>query len=277
MPPKKVCGNPLFLSWMEGALVCGISTEECRRQAGVEDGGERDRIVPRIEACTESYAELRADAQSKNLKSAESYGKACKSLYNCPVTYDRPRDLVCLVGIGAKTVDLLEKKWRAWCVENGRPIEVTPESTCMIMFATAQADRSERKRVTARPVSESPSPSDTESALNEIDQQQPKKTHKTKPKAKPKPPKAYIPAPRSGGYAILLALVLAIDQPEYNTQVYLTKSELSRAAQPYSDSSFTHSDKGSYYTAWNSMKTLVGKGYVYATGNPQKYCLTEEG
>jgi crossover junction endonuclease MUS81 len=25
------------------------------------------------------------------------------------------------------------------------------------------------------------------------------------------------------------------------------------------------------------MKTLVNKGYVYVTGNPHKYCLTEEG
>jgi crossover junction endonuclease MUS81 len=55
------------------------------------------------------------------------------------------------------------------------------------------------------------------------------------------------------------------------------KSELSRAAQPFSDSSFSASEKGGYYTAWNSMKTLVMKGMVYASGNPQRYCLTEEG
>ena len=102
---------------------------------------------------------------------------------------------------------------------------------------------------------------------------------KARPKAaaKPKAPKTYVPQSRSGAYAILLALVLAIDNPQACTQVYMGKSELSRAAQPYSDSSFSASEKGSYYTAWNSMKTLVGKGMVYATGNPQRYCLTEEG
>lgn len=62
------------------------------------------------------------------MKSAEAYGKACKSLAACPVTYERPRELICLTGVGAKTVDILEKKWRAWCIENGKPIDPSPES-----------------------------------------------------------------------------------------------------------------------------------------------------
>ena len=90
-------------------------------------------------------------------------------------------------------------------------------------------------------------------------------------------PKMYIPQRGSGGYGILLSLILAIDQPLLNTQVFLTKSEVIRGAQPFSDSSYEHSEKGTYFTAWASMKTLVGKGYIYVTGNPHKYCLTEEG
>lgn len=98
-----------------------------------------------------------------------------------------------------------------------------------------------------------------------------------KKKVASKVPKTYIPQPRSGAYALLLGLVLAIDHPERSTTVFLTKTELIRLAQPYSDASFTHSEKGAYYTAWNSMKTLVNKGYIYVTGNPHKYCLTEDG
>lgn len=75
----------------------------------------------------------------------------------------------------------------------------------------------------------------------------------------------------------MLGLVLAIKEPEIDTQVFLTKSELIRGAQPYSTASYDHSEKGTYFTAWSGMKTLVGKGYVYVTGNPHKYCLTEEG
>jgi crossover junction endonuclease MUS81 len=93
----------------------------------------------------------------------------------------------------------------------------------------------------------------------------------------PKQPKTYIPAKDSGGYGILMGLVLAIERPHLSTQVFLSKPELIRKAQPYSETSYDHSEKGTYHSAWSSMKTLVGKGYVYVTGNPQKYCLTEEG
>lgn len=89
--------------------------------------------------------------------------------------------------------------------------------------------------------------------------------------------KAYIPIQGSGAYGILLALILAIDRPEVTTQVFLTKSEIIRTAQEYCDTSFEHLEKGTYFTAWSGMKTLVNKGYVYVTGNPHKYCLTEEG
>ena len=99
----------------------------------------------------------------------------------------------------------------------------------------------------------------------------------TQKKRKITKPKTYIPQRDSGGYGILLSLVLAIDQPTIRTQVFLTKSEVIRAAQPYSDSSYEHSEKGTHFTAWNNMKILVGKGYVYVTGSPHKYCLTEEG
>ena len=96
-------------------------------------------------------------------------------------------------------------------------------------------------------------------------------------KRKAAKPKTYIPQRGSGGYGILLGLVLAVENPEVDTQVFLTKSELIRKAQPYSDASYEHSEKGTYFTAWSGMKTLVSKGYVYVTGNPHKYCLTEEG
>jgi len=96
-------------------------------------------------------------------------------------------------------------------------------------------------------------------------------------KRKAAKPKTYIPQHGSGGYGLLLGLVLAIENPLSNTQVFLTKSELTRNSQPYSDASYDHSEKGTYFTAWNSMKTLVNRGYIYVTGNPHKYCLTEEG
>lgn len=60
-------------------------------------------------------------------------------------------------------------------------------------------------------------------------------------------------------------------------RAFLAKDELLVAAQPHCDSSFTHSESGGFYTAWNSMKGLVTKGLVAQRSNPPKYYLTVEG
>lgn len=90
-------------------------------------------------------------------------------------------------------------------------------------------------------------------------------------------PKAYIPQRGSGPYGILIGLLLSISNPQDTIQVFLTKGELIRAAQPYSDSSYDHSERGNFATAWNGMKTLTSKGYVIVQGSPSRYCLTEDG
>ena len=84
-------------------------------------------------------AELRDEARSKNMKSAETYMKACRSLAACPVKYERPRDLVCLQGIGPKIVAVLEKKWKGWCEENGVEVAKTPASGLAIFLLTVTA------------------------------------------------------------------------------------------------------------------------------------------
>ncbi|WWD16092.1 hypothetical protein CI109_100517 [Kwoniella shandongensis] len=200
--------------------------------------------------------ELRDAAREKGMKSAEGYSKACKSLQNCPVTYSRPRDLVVLQHIGEKTVAILEKKWKVHCEENGIVVE----------------SPTKKAKGKARAVASDLDPDDASLLSDSADQ-----APKPKKARKPSKPKPYIPARGSGPYGILLALVLAIDQPEINTQVFLTKNEIIRVAQEFCDASYEHSEKGNYFTAWSGMKTLVNRGYVYVTGNPQKHCLTEEG
>lgn len=92
---------------------------------------------------------------------------------------------------------------------------------------------------------------------------------------KPRKPRPYVPALRSGAYALLIALA-TLDE---NSSQGLTKAELIELAQPYCDSSFTApSDPTKFYTAWNSMKTLIQKDLVYEHGRPvRRYALTEEG
>ena len=96
-----------------------------------------------------------------------------------------------------------------------------------------------------------------------------------KPAKKPRKPKAYIPAYRSGGYALIIALA---SLPRDSLQS-LTKAELQELAQEHSDSSFTvPSEAGKFYTAWNSMNTLVDKFLVHERGRPtRRYTLTDEG
>lgn len=90
---------------------------------------------------------------------------------------------------------------------------------------------------------------------------------------KPKKIKTYIPGFRTGGYAILLAL---LDIHNVGRQS-ATKEQICRLAQPHCDASLTLAEPGKNYTAFNSMKTLCEKDYVYKNGRPAKYQLTATG
>ncbi|KAJ5390438.1 Crossover junction endonuclease mus81 [Penicillium cataractarum] len=95
------------------------------------------------------------------------------------------------------------------------------------------------------------------------------------PTKKPRKAKPYVPTLRSGPYALLLGLATQ----DENSDQGMTKSHLIEVAQPYCDSSFTAPpDPSKFYTAWNSMKTLIQKDLVTERGRPlRKYALSEEG
>ncbi|EEQ84281.1 crossover junction endonuclease MUS81 [Blastomyces dermatitidis ER-3] len=98
----------------------------------------------------------------------------------------------------------------------------------------------------------------------------------TQPAKRPKKVKPYVPALRSGPYGLLLGLA-NVDE---NSSIGFTKQQLIELAQPYCDSSYTvPPDPSKFYTAWNSMKTLVQKDLVYEHGRPssRRYLLTDEG
>ncbi|XP_065577861.1 uncharacterized protein LOC136038591 isoform X2 [Artemia franciscana] len=94
--------------------------------------------------------------------------------------------------------------------------------------------------------------------------------------AQERPRREYIPAPRSGSYAILTTLhqvTLSIGH-----KGYMTKAELIDRAQCACDASFIKpSDPKTHYTAWKSMGVLINKNLVLKEGNPAKYSLTREG
>ena len=156
----------------------------------------------------------------------------------CPLRFDHPSEAQQLHGLGPKLCDRLADKLRAHCAASGLPMPQLPHRGT--------------KRHSDDEGATSPKPA--------------KKSRKTNP---------YVPILRSGAYALVLALASLEDDASQG----LTKAEAVELAQPHCDSSFTApSDPTKFYTAWNSMKTLVGKDLVYEHGRPiRRYMLTDEG
>jgi crossover junction endonuclease MUS81 len=156
----------------------------------------------------------------------------------CPLHFNHPSEAQQLHGLGPKLCDRLADKLRAHCAANGLPMPQLPHQS------SKRGSDDDDERIT-QPV---------------------KKARKTK---------AYVPTLRSGAYALVLALATL---GEHATQG-LTKVETIQLAQPHCDASFTApSDPTKFYTAWNSMKTLIGKDLVDERGRPlRRYMLTDEG
>jgi len=180
------------------------------------------------------------------ITNAYSYKKAFQSMKAHPTTFNHPSEAQQLAGIGPKLCDRLTDKLKAYCVANGLPI---PEK-----------GRSKKSQSSAKPDEDEPEA--TENAADEP----PKKKRKQK---------EYVPALRSGAYAIIMALS-ELDQEGMQA---LSKPDLITRAQPFSDSSFTApSDPTKYFTAWKSMSTLETKELVCTKGHPTKrYYLSDEG
>lgn len=161
----------------------------------------------------------------------------------CPLRFDHPSEAQQLHGLGSKLCDRLADKLRAHCIENGLPLPTVPRR----------------------------SPKRQSAAITNSDQGQASALAMKKPRKV----KEYVPALRSGAYALILALA-NIDE---NAPQGLTKADTIELAQPHCDSSFTApSDPTKFFTAWNSMKTLIAKDLVYEHGRPlRRYMLTEEG
>lgn len=119
-------------------------------------------------------------------------------------------------------------------------------------------------------------------------------------KKKVAPKRAYIPQHRSGAYGLLIGLYSRTVMTS-NAAAKVSKSDLIKAARPYSDTEYENaasssrpsaavpmssqragnssaaSGARSFYTGWSSVKTLIAKGYIVQTGNPARYSLGDEG
>ncbi|KAJ5277599.1 DNA repair protein Mus81 [Penicillium rubens] len=114
-------------------------------------------------------------------------------------------------------------------------------------------------------VSIAPWPPETDAQLGQIGGKRTSEGGVDQPAKNPRKPKPYVPTLRSGPYA----LVLGLGTQDENASQGMTKAHLIEVAQPYCDSSFTAPPGPTkFYTAWNSMKTLIQKDLVYEHGRP---------
>lgn len=178
-------------------------------------------------------------ARERNSKGVTAYKHAYNSLRACPIPFEHPAELQQLKGFGPKLCERLEDQLKKHCQQNGLPMPPHPRSRKAAQDGQDEPDGS------------------------------------SKPAKKARKPKAYVPAFRSGAYAI----VIGLSTHDEESPTGMTKADLIEVAQAYCDSSFSApSDPTKFYTAWNSMKTLVQKELVYERGRPlRRYALTDEG
>ncbi|KAF9109758.1 Crossover junction endonuclease mus81 [Mortierella sp. AM989] len=189
----------------------------------------------------EWIGEWMENARENNNQAYYIYRKAYESMARYPTPFSHPAEAICLSGVGEKMVAKLEKKLIEYCEDNKLPMP-TP------------AKQISRKKVNLNAGEE-----------REVVEPKPKK-------ARQKTHKPYVPVYRSGAYAILLTL---LEAAATGVGASLTKYEITTRGQVHCDASLTNPEHGKFFTAWNSMKTLLEKGLVYRSGN--KFFLTEEG
>lgn len=201
---------------------------------------DTDTANPQLLVWVKEWYDLARERKSKGVT---TYRRAYESLKACPIPFEHPAELQQLNGFGPKLCQRLEECLKKHCQEHGLPMPEHPH----VRKAAERAAEMENE------------PAQPSGA-------KPKKTRK---------PKAYVPALRSGAYAI----VVALSTLPKDTSSAMTKAQVIEEGQRHCDSSFTApSDPTKFYTAWNSMKTLVQKELVYERGRPlRKYALTDEG
>lgn len=194
-------------------------------------------------------------ARERNSKGVTTYKHAYNALKACPISFDHPSQLQQLKGFGPKLCERLTVNLQQYCDENELPMPEHPS-------------KSKKRKGPTKTAGSGAGGMHNDDDDNEAGPSAPpaKKARKTK---------QYVPVYRSGAYGLVVALS---SMPE-DGEVGMAKQDLVEAAQPYSDSSFSvPSEPGKFYTAWNSMKTLLAKELVYERGRPTKrYALTDEG
>ena len=225
-----------------------------------------DRPNAHIEAW---LAEWRDEAKARGHQSQHTFSKALYSLRAYPLPLKSGKEAEILKNFGPALCKMIDKRLKDFSKEskNGNmPLGQPGPSQIASPAAASPAAKRPKKTTSTAKASQEENSSGT-----------PKKT-------KSRQGKEYLPAYRSGGYAILVTLFKHQQDPTASRS-YLTKTELTERAQPLCDTSFKPQARGGMpmgpnafqYTAWSSMSTLIKKELVVKEGNPARFSLTEAG
>ncbi|XP_078592433.1 structure-specific endonuclease subunit MUS81-like isoform X3 [Branchiostoma floridae x Branchiostoma japonicum] len=203
------------------------------------------------------------DAEAKGRTKLQfTFLKAIKSLKKYPLPLQSGKEAKILDFVGDKICKMLDDKLAKHIQEHGPLPEVVDTHLPSTSRTTSKTG------VLAGSLSVPPPPGGNGNSQGSSGEPRPKRK-------KAVAAKEYVPAFRSGPYALLVTLYRNMQNP--NSRGFMGRAELQREAQPLSDKSFTLPDPGSHYTAWSSMGGLVKKGLVIKDSNPAKYYITDTG
>ncbi|OAA61253.1 DNA repair protein [Niveomyces insectorum RCEF 264] len=199
-------------------------------------------------------------AKERNTMGVLAYKNAYESLKACPIRFDHPDQLLALKGFGPKTCSRLMDKLVQHCMANDLPVPTKkrlPRASLDRIAATG--------RGSAAGAAEAPDGGHSHTTATGSNGNG---TRKRKP---------YVPALRQGGYGIIMALSSSDAGPD--GRHWLAKARIIELAQPHCDTSYTVKPPGKFYTAWDSIKTLLEKDLVLERGgrSAKRYTLTEDG
>ena len=211
--------------------------------------------------------EWKADAEKKGVNAKFTYAKAITSIKKYPLPLRSGKEAKILENIGDGIANRLDKALAEF-IENGGDLsnpfgDIAQNDDTPDLPSFSPEKKKPRKRKAPGEL------------YLDISNQAPVAGVDFSPNAKFAKSRDYLPAYRSGAYALIITLYQECQKPDYPG--YLNKGDLQEKAQHLADKSFTIPDAGSHYTAWSSMGTLVKKGYVLKTSSPAKYAITDFG
>ncbi|KAL7634031.1 UNVERIFIED_CONTAM: hypothetical protein RMT77_015356 [Armadillidium vulgare] len=199
--------------------------------------------------------EWKNQAEESGSKMKYSFQNAIKSLKKYPLPLYSGKDCLVLANFGIKICSIIDKKLEDHVKQFG---PINWDDYIKVKDDGKVSTKIKRKRVRK---------SNNEQLTLDMNEDCPTKVLGNS--------KRYIPAFRSGAYALLLTLYEKSRSGDYKG--YMTKQELIKSAQGLCDASFVTPPEGSHYTAWSSMSTLIRKKFVLKNGSPARYVLTKAG